>query len=128
MWTTRRRILVTAAVVVVALAAMVGLLWPLTDLIAASDVSQVTGAARAASLQTARAAARSQLLTLSAGVRTPPCIFTARNFALSQQTFKLTEQGQVTYRYTRAIEQLGSDKLDVRIGGIYAWNALHATP
>ena len=33
---------------------------------------------------------------------------------------ELTEQGQVTDRYTKAIEQLGSDKLDVRIGGIYA--------
>src|SRR6516165_152732 len=32
----------------------------------------------------------------------------------------LTEQGQLTDRYTKAIEQLGSDKLDVRIGGIYA--------
>ena len=26
----------------------------------------------------------------------------------------------MTYRYTKAVEQLGSDKLDVRIGGIYA--------
>ena len=26
----------------------------------------------------------------------------------------------MTDRYTKAIEQLGSDKLDVRIGGIYA--------
>ena len=26
----------------------------------------------------------------------------------------------MTDRYTRAIKQLGSDKLDVRIGGIYA--------
>jgi hypothetical protein len=26
----------------------------------------------------------------------------------------------VTDRYTKAIEQLGSDRLDVRIGGIYA--------
>src|SRR6516225_7491684 len=32
----------------------------------------------------------------------------------------LTEQGQLTDRYSKAIEQLGSDKLDVRIGGIYA--------
>ena len=32
----------------------------------------------------------------------------------------MTGQGQVTDRYTKAIEQLGSDKLDVRIGGIYA--------
>ncbi len=36
------------------------------------------------------------------------------------RTFEPAEQGQVTDRYTKAIEQLGSDKLDVRIGGIYA--------
>jgi hypothetical protein len=39
---------------------------------------------------------------------------------VSRRTLELTEQGQVTDRYTKAIEQLGSDKLDVRIGGIYA--------
>lgn len=32
----------------------------------------------------------------------------------------LAEQSQVTDRYTKAIDQLGSDKLDVRVGGIYA--------
>ena len=32
----------------------------------------------------------------------------------------LTEQGQVTDHYTKATEHLGSDKLDIRIGGIYA--------
>jgi hypothetical protein len=42
------------------------------------------------------------------------------NFNLSRRTFELTEQGQVTDRFTKAIEQLGSDKADVRIGGIYA--------
>ena len=38
----------------------------------------------------------------------------------AQRTVELTEQGQVTDRYSKAIEQLGSDKLDVRLGGIYA--------
>jgi hypothetical protein len=47
-------------------------------------------------------------------------VFTARNFVLSRRTFELAEQGQVTDRYTKATEQLGSDKIDVRIGGIYA--------
>jgi len=37
-----------------------------------------------------------------------------------RRTYELTEQGQVTDRYTKAIEQLGSEKADVRIGGIYA--------
>jgi hypothetical protein len=32
----------------------------------------------------------------------------------------LAEQGQITERFTRAIDQLGSDHLDVRLGGIYA--------
>ncbi len=47
-------------------------------------------------------------------------MYTARNYSLSRRTFELTEQGQVTERYTKAVEQLGSDQLDVRIGGIYA--------
>jgi len=37
-----------------------------------------------------------------------------------QRTHELTEQGLVTGRYTTAIEQLGSDKIDIRLGGIYA--------
>jgi len=32
----------------------------------------------------------------------------------------LAREGQFTEGFTRAIDQLGSDKLDVRIGGIYA--------
>lgn len=47
-------------------------------------------------------------------------IFTGRNYLLSQRALGVTEQRQVTDRYTRAIEQLGSDKLDIRLGGIYA--------
>jgi hypothetical protein len=38
----------------------------------------------------------------------------------ARRTVELTEQGQVADRYTKAIEQLGSDRLNVRIGGIYA--------
>ena len=58
--------------------------------------------------------ARGRLLTLGAGLfAAGALVFTARNFTLSRE-------GQVTDRYTKAIEQLGSDKLDVRIGGIYA--------
>src|SRR6516165_12078977 len=45
---------------------------------------------------------------------------TNKTTALALRAVELTEQGQVTDRYTKAIEQLGSDKLDVRIGGIYA--------
>jgi hypothetical protein len=44
----------------------------------------------------------------------------SRVYRITAQTLRVTEQGQITDRYTKAIEQLGSDKLDVRLGGIYA--------
>ena len=46
---------------------------------------------------------------------------TNKTTALTLRAVELTEQGQVTDRYTKAVEQLDSHKgLDVRIGGIYA--------
>ena len=109
------------ALAVVGVAAVVALVWPITDLIAAHDVNLLTGSQRAMQMQSARETVRTQLLTLGAGLfAAGALVYTARNFTLSRRTFQLTEQGQVTDRYTKAIEQLGSDKLDVRIGGIYA--------
>jgi hypothetical protein len=88
--------------------------WPLSDLIARHDVGAITGRGYGAALQTARDAARGRLVALGAGLfAAGALVYTGRNFALSRQ-------GQVTDRYTKAIEQLGSDKLDVRVGGIYA--------
>jgi len=121
-------LVVAAGAAVVALAFAVALIWPITDLIAAHDVGLITGSKRLAPLQAAREAVRTQPLTLGAGVfAAGALIFTARNFTLSRRTveltrrtFELTERGQVTDRFTKAIEQLGSEKLDVRIGSIYA--------
>ncbi len=105
------------AVVVLALAVVWALFVPLADWLAHHDVGSVKGAL----YETALDNARGRLLTLGAGLfAAGALVFTARNFTLSRRTFELTEQGQVTDRYTKAIEQLGSDKLDVRIGGIYA--------
>jgi hypothetical protein len=112
-----------AVAAVVAVGAVVYVVfWPLSDLIARHDVGSITGSARGAALQTARDAARGRLVALGAGLfAAGALVYTGRNFALSRRTFELTEQSQVTDRYTRAIEQLGSDKgIDVRIGGIYA--------
>jgi uncharacterized protein YjbI with pentapeptide repeats len=36
------------------------------------------------------------------------------------RTLQLNREGQITERFTRAIDQLGSTTLDVRLGGIYA--------
>ena len=110
-----------AAGVVLALAVGWALFIPAADWIAAHDVGHVTGAARVQRLQTARDAAQGRLLTFGAGlVATGALAFTAVNFVLSRRTYDLTEQGQVTERYSRGIELLGSEKVDVRIGAIYA--------
>ncbi len=42
------------------------------------------------------------------------------NQKANRERERLTQEGQVTERYTKAVEQLGSDKLAVRLGGIYA--------
>jgi len=108
-----------AGILAIALPGVIGwaLFVPAADWLAHHDAGSVTGAP----LETARTNARGAILTLSAGlVAAAALLFTSRNFTLSRRTFELTEQGQVTERYTKAIEQLGSDKLDVRIGGIYA--------
>jgi hypothetical protein len=38
----------------------------------------------------------------------------------AQEELRLTRQGQMTERFTQAIEQLGSDKLEIKLGGIYS--------
>jgi hypothetical protein len=59
--------------------------------------------------------ARKTLAQIIAGV------FVLAGLYSSVQTFTLQREGQITDRYTKAIEQLGAvDKLEVRLGGIYA--------
>jgi hypothetical protein len=83
---------------------------PVADWLAHHDVGSATGPLHEAALDNARG----RLLTLGAGLLAAGALlFTARNFLLSRE-------GQVTDRYTKAIEQLGSKEPDVRIGGIYA--------
>jgi len=116
-WLRQNRWLAGIAAVVLGLAIAWVLFVPVADWLAHHDVGSVKGPLH----ETAMDNARGRLLTLAAGVAAAGAlIFTARNFTLSRRTFELTEQGQVTDRYTKAIEQLGSDKLDVRIGGVYA--------
>jgi uncharacterized protein YjbI with pentapeptide repeats len=115
-WQVIRGLMGVAAVVLAAVIVW-ALLVPGTDWLAHHDIGSSKG-----SLAAARDAARGRLLALGVGLfAAGTLIFTGRSFTLSRRTFELTEQGQVTDRYTKAIDQLGSDKgLDVRIGGIYA--------
>jgi hypothetical protein len=119
-------LVVVAGVTVIALAFVVALIWPITDLIAAHDAGLITGPKRAAALQTAREAVRTQLLTLSAGVfAAGALIFTARNFTLSRTTFRAAEVRVLNERFATAAEKLGSDKPPaVRLAGMYAMAGL----
>jgi hypothetical protein len=42
------------------------------------------------------------------------------NAKTAQDNLRLTEEGKITDRFSKAVEMLGSEKLDVRLGGIYA--------
>lgn len=45
---------------------------------------------------------------------------TWRQLRLGQEGLRATQEGYVTDRFSRAVDQLGSDKLGVRIGGLHA--------
>ncbi|MFE5894997.1 pentapeptide repeat-containing protein [Streptomyces sp. NPDC056462] len=45
---------------------------------------------------------------------------TWRQVRVSQDGLRATQEGYVTDRFSRDVDQLGSDKLDVRIGGLHA--------
>ena len=115
-WPQGIRWLVGIAAVVLALAIVWALFVPVADWLAHHDV----GSAKGSLHETALDNARGRLLTLGAGLfAAGALIFTALNFNLlrrnseqadqwQRRTYELTEQGQVTDRYTKAIEQLGS--------------------
>jgi hypothetical protein len=42
------------------------------------------------------------------------------NLKVSQDNLKVVQEGQITERFTRAIDQLGNKKMEIRLGGIYA--------
>lgn len=107
---------------------MIVLLGPVADMLGNHDVQGVPRAIRGIQLRLAVDAVRGRILQLGGGMLAlGALIYTARTFTLAsrqnelnRRTFELGEQGQVTDRYARAIEQLGSRSEDVRIGGIYA--------
>jgi hypothetical protein len=45
---------------------------------------------------------------------------TFKNIEIARENLKAAEEGKLTERFSKAVELLGSEKLDVRLGGIYA--------
>jgi len=50
--------------------------------------------------------------------------FTAQQLFIAQDAQRIAEEAQITERFTRATDQLGSDELEIRIGGIYAFERI----
>ncbi|MFI7451927.1 pentapeptide repeat-containing protein [Nonomuraea sp. NPDC049714] len=50
--------------------------------------------------------------------------YTAQSLDASRQAQRTAEQGQIADRYTKAVEQLGATKTNIRLGGIYALERL----
>ncbi|MEV6099214.1 hypothetical protein [Nocardia sp. NPDC051981] len=46
--------------------------------------------------------------------------FSGQSLNQTKNQYALSEEGQITDRFGKSIEQIGSDKIDVRLGGIYA--------
>ncbi len=121
-WQSIKRWVGWACVVVPVAVGLIYLsVWYGPDLIAKHDLSGIARQLRAVHLQAAREAARTQVLTLVAGLFAAGAfVYQGRNRRLERRTFGLAQQGQVTDRYAKAIEELGSSNLAVRVGGVYA--------
>lgn len=56
-------------------------------------------------------------------------VFNALSAASTSSQIEVTRQGQVTERFSKAVEQLGASGIDVRLGGVYALGrVMHDSP
>ena len=100
---------------------LVGEIAAVVSALAIASVLYLPVGSRGLLLQAVRVAVQAQLPTLGAGLLAAGALLWAgQSFTLSRRTLKLTEWRQVSDRYAKAIEQLGSEKLDVRVCGIFA--------
>jgi hypothetical protein len=79
-------------------------------------------------LEQARVANRVALLQSLAGFAIfAGAVAAWRQLQLGRQQLFISQQGQITERFTQAIEQLGHKEEDVRLGGIYALEQISKT-
>ena len=107
-----RRGLVLVYAVVIVLVVVLGVVWGLPSFL--TRYPQVEGAARHTAITNTRTGLVALLAVLGAG----------GGLAYTAQTYRLSREGHITDRYTKAIGQLGDDKLEIRLGGIYALERL----
>src|SRR5215217_4014895 len=112
---------------VAAIGLVVGLIWYLSPLFSAGD--SLPMADRKDMVQGFASTAQAAAVGLAGAVGFIGLIFTWRSLRQTRQaterTLELTQQGQITERFTKAIEQLGGGEgenktIELRLGGIYA--------
>lgn len=106
-------VVLTVASCLVVLAILVVVVKVSSDWLAATD-GIMDRAEKAEEIARARTVV---LALLAGGLASVGAYYTHRNFGLNRQ-------GQITERFTRAVDQLGNENRDVRLGGIYALERL----
>src|SRR5215203_4850395 len=125
-----------ALLVMLAVSFVSGLIWYVNPIFSAND--RLSAADRKDLVQGFASVAQAAAVGLAGAVGLVGLFFTWRSLRQAresqaqtqentQRTLELTEQGQITERFTRAIDQLGATdettrtpRLEIRLGGIYA--------
>ncbi|MFB7462238.1 pentapeptide repeat-containing protein [Streptomyces sp. NPDC056224] len=112
-------VLITAAAVLAALAALTVVVVVLPGPVVDRDLAgaRIGAAERLAAVNNVRT---TLLQAVGGAVVLFGAYATWRQLRLSQEGLNATREGHITDRFSRAVDQLGSEKLDVRIGGLYA--------
>jgi len=101
-------------------AVLIAAIWLLPDVLLRWDLGDAAGD-HLAQQPTLLDAYRQTVLKVLGGVIVGVGLyFTYRRLQQTDTTNRISEEGQVTERFTRAIEQLGSEHTAIQLGGIYA--------
>ena len=109
----QRRPLISIYLGVVAVTALVLVIWVLPSLL-----TEHPHIPKPADRHKAIADTRTGLVAMLAAIGA------AGGLAYTARTYRLSREGQITDRYSKAVEQLGSSTPDVRVGGLYALRRL----
>ncbi len=132
----RRVVLLWTLAGALSLAIIAFAIWLLPLLLTRHPSAGLTPAARLKAENDARTSVLAALAVVAAAAITARYTWRAAKSTLAGQQIdrdrqqidrerqETDRQAQITDRYTKAIDQLGSDKVDVRIGGIYALERL----
>jgi hypothetical protein len=122
-WRPQRPATVSVALLVVGgLAVLAGWIYVLPRVLvpdrSAASLAAVTDPAKRLELEDARLKQRNDVrATLLQGLAGA---VVAVGLSLTWRQIRVNQEGQITERFNKAIDHLGSDKLDLRLGGIYA--------